>query len=171
MILVGATGQIIQGDVMDVSIKPFVRALRDHDPYLYVSWNPFKLKGWGCWEIRRRPENMSIRDIITFNGNTYVDLDYVESNMINHVLDCAFLNYDQIRKIKSMDTWLSFGEKGKRFSKEVDDKAIAYADEQRAKIKRETSYVAKQYKKEIQAFREYVQSGHNPSDIARYWNK
>ncbi len=171
ILMKGPTGHICKGHVLDVSLKPFQRALKAYDPYLYVTWNPNKLKGWGCWEIRRKPEMMSIKDIIEFNGNTIVEIDYLEQDVINHVLDCAFLNYDQLRKIKSIDTWTNFGEKGKNFSAEVDNKAIAYAEEQRSKIKKETSYVAKQYKKEIKAFKEYVLSGNNPANIARYWNK
>jgi hypothetical protein len=102
---VGPTGQTIEGHLLDVNVKAFNEALRAYDPLLYTKWNPRKLNGWGCWEIRRKPTYKRIVDYTISKKLAIFKLEYVENEVINHVLDCAFLNYDAIRKLKEMDTW------------------------------------------------------------------
>jgi hypothetical protein len=166
-ILMGPTGSIIQGHVLDVSVKPFVQALRDHDPLLYVKWNPKKVRSWGCWEIRRKPEFTTIRDVAEFDGNTILDIGYVENNLLNHVLDCAFLNYDQIRKIKAIDTWQVGPKQWLQNREYMIQKKQEIA---RDKAKQAVKDAAKTFKREIRAFKEYVNSGNNPHLIAAHWD-
>lgn len=166
-IWIGPTGAVTKGHVLDVAIKPFVRALKAHDAQLYVKWNPRKLAGHGCWEIRRKPESTTIVDFAEFEGNTYVNVGYWENNIISHVLDVAFLNYDQIRKIKRMDTF-AVGPKQWAADFEYAEKK---AEEARvAKRNSNTSYAAKHFDKEIKEFQDYVLAGGNPHMISAHWD-
>ena len=105
MIFAGPTGNLIKGHVLDCNLEHMQQALKDLDDLLYIKWNPKKLKGWGCWEIRRRPNEKRPVAVYDLDGNTLVRAEYVENPLVNHILDCAFLNYDVIRKLKTMDTW------------------------------------------------------------------
>ncbi len=105
MILHGPTGKTIRGHVLDVSIKPFLRALGDLDDKLYIRWNTTKVRGWGCWEIRRKPSTKTAVYMGTHQGADFYKLMYLDHKTTHHVMDCAFLNYDQIRKLKEMDSW------------------------------------------------------------------
>lgn len=168
-IWVGPVGNVSQGHVLDVAKKPFERALRDYDHLLYVKWNPKKLKGHGCWEIRRRPAMKTVVEAVPFQGNTLVRLEYVEYDIANHVLDCAFLNYDQLRKLKEMDLFAKHN-----LNYLVDDIERAEA-EHREKINQkrleERKYLAKEFKREIREFKELVLSGHNPGQmISQHWD-
>lgn len=160
ILMKGPTGRLIKGHVLDVDRKKFEEALRRHDPQLYTRWNPNKVRGWGCWEIRRKPDYNSIVEIAKFGGNTILRLEPAEVDVMHHVLDCAFLNYDQIRKIKEMDTWrpdhwihdLEYGEEQRRQA-------------MRVKAQEELKYAMKQNKRAFQDFKELVRSGHNPARI------
>lgn len=163
----GPVGQVSKGHVLDVAEKPFVRALKDYDKQLYVKWNPKKLKGHGCWEIRRRPDMKSVKEVIAFKGNTYTVVEYRENNLIHHVLDCAFLNYDQLRKIQEMDVFAN--PTGRHVVDEIEHQEREYAEAQRQKAAEATKYAIKHYRKEMKDFKEMVQSGLNPASIARYW--
>lgn len=159
---VGPIGRLSTGHVLDVNKKGFEEALRMHDPQLYVKWNPKKLRGWGCWEIRRRPNfKVPVDYSVTHSGDTIFRMEYKENNLLHHVLDCAFLNYDQIRKIKEIDTWTN----ADHFVHDLDYKERKQQEEVQAKAKKELAYAIKQNKKVFEAFRELVQSGHNPARI------
>ena len=167
-VLVSPTGKLIEGNVLDVARKPFERALRDYDKQLYVVWNPNKLHGWGCWEIRRRPDTKSVTAVHEWEGNTIVSVGWRENSLICHVLDAAFLNYDQIRKLKSIDTsvrgysnWISDLE---YWEKKEEERQIAASRAAR-------DYAAKQFKSEIRDFKEMIGSGFNPAHLADVWGK
>lgn len=172
--LVGATGRIIRGHVLDVSLKPFARALRDLDPQLYAKWNPTKLKGHGCWEIRRSPDWNGVYDIADMGTWAIIDLRPVESPMIHHILDCAFLNYDQIRKLKQMDTW-QWGETkeqgAKNWLNNIDNMELQNSKDAMNRANEAKRYAMRHYRKELNAFREAVLSGYNPHQIADVWDK
>jgi hypothetical protein len=165
---VGPTGRLSKGHVLDVAEKPFERALKDYDSQLYVHWNPKKLRNHGCWEIRRRPDRKEIVDYAIHNGNAYLKIDYLENDLINHVLDAAFLNYDALRKIKEMDTTVGN-------QKYWVDQLEAKEAEHRAKIETEAKesrrLYAREFKREIKDFKEMILSGFNPHLIADHWNK
>lgn len=169
-IKIGPTGGIIKGDVLDVNRKHLERALKDYDPQLYIKWNPTRLKGWGAWEIRRRPETKSVKDIVVFEGNTYVDIEYVEVDILHGIMAVSFLNYNIISKLQSMDTWKLHGDRGKNFSKNIDYDAAKHREARDKKANEERRHAAKVYKSEIRDFKEYILSGNNPADIAKFWH-
>jgi len=171
MILVGPTGRITQGHVLDVSRVAFQRALRDYDSLLYVEWNPKKLRGWGCWEIRRQPENYVTLESIAFDGNTYTLIGLKEIDLVNHVLDCAFLNYDQVRKVKSIDRWATDGYKGKDLTRNMEAREKAAQAKMKEDKKEDLKYASKQLKSVGKDFKEMVASGINPALIANHWDK
>lgn len=163
---VGPVGKLIEGTVLDVSRKPFERALRDLDPQLYVKWNPRKLNGHGCYEIRRRNDFKEIVDYAVYAGKVICKVDYAEIDMVNHILDCAFLNYDQIRKIKSMDTWQK-----DHWINNMEYLEQKQREKQLDKAKDVIRQASKEYRREIRDFKEYVASGHDPNRLADHWNK
>lgn len=160
-IKMGPTGNTIKGDVMDVDRKHFERALKFYDPRLYTVWNPRKLHGWGCWEIRMKPKEKSIVDHCTWiDGQDVWVLDYAENNMVNHVLDCAFLNYDQIRKIKEMDTWNK-----DHWVHDLEYREEKQREAARDKAKKELAYNIRHNKKAFKEFLELVKAGKSPHRI------
>ena len=104
MNLAKSVGKLCKGHVLDVNPKQFQRALQSYDKQLYITWNPKKLKGNGCWEIRRKPEFNSALDIVELDDVKIIKVGPYENQLVHHIMDCAFLNYDQIRKLKEMDT-------------------------------------------------------------------
>lgn len=163
----GPAGNLIEGHVLDVARKPFERALKDYDPQLYVKWNPKKLRGHGCYEIRRKPESTTIVDYAEVGSTVYFKLGYIENNLIAHVLDCAFLNYDQLRKIQEMDT---FKLGPQQWIADRDYTLKQQTDARKAKARQEMAYEAKQYKRELRDFKEFVLSGNNPHQIMAHWD-
>lgn len=154
MIWHGPCGKTVQGHVLDVSLKPFRRALRDLDPQLYVKWNPKKLKGWGCWEIRRRPTHKTAVHQGTHRGADIYQLQYVEFNDVHHVLDAAFLNYDAIRRLKEMDT---FGQGD--WITAMEDRAEELRREREAKAEAELRYSIRHHSGAMNDLYEQVRSG------------
>jgi len=174
LIKVGPTGTVSRGNVLDVSRRQFERALRDLDPLLYTKWNPKKLKGWGCWEIRRRPAVNSVQDVSELDGRLYLQLGPVENDLINHVLDCAFLNYDQIRKLKAMDTWQmgdSAEEGGRKWLDALEQAERDAAKKSHDNAKASMSYAIKHHRKELRYLQDAVAGGFNLHRIGEYWDK
>lgn len=165
---VGAVGNVCKGHVLDVNVKPFERALQDYDSQLYVKWNPKKLRGWGCWEIRRRPNEKRIKDIVEFKGSSFVVVDYVENDLENHILDLPYLNYLALLKLKSMDTWAVNRD---TWVHELEYRERVKQQEIQDKREKDMRYAAKQIKHEIRDFKEMILSGLNPNQIADYWGK
>lgn len=170
-ILMGPTGNVIKGHVLDVAIKPFVKTLRFtlQDPYLYVKWNPEKYMGWGCWEIRRRPEFNSALDVTEFDGNLIFQVGPKENDLVHHVLDCAFLNYDAIRKLKEMDTW-QYGERGADWQDEVERQTRTRREREREAAQNEMRAMTNYFRREIRQFKEMIKDGVNPASIAQHWD-
>lgn len=156
MIKLAPTGRLSTGHVLDVAKRPFERALQDFDSQLYVEWNPKKLKGWGCWEIRRMPAYKSIVETAQIGDTTIVRLEYLENDVENHVLDCAFLNYDQLRKIKSMDTWNK-----NHWINDLEYHEQQNREKQREAARKEFAYTLKQNKRVFGELKELVRSGKN----------
>lgn len=163
---VGPTGRLSTGNVLDVGVKAFEQALRDHDHLLYIRWNPRKLKGWGCWEVRRRPEKKSVTHVFEWEGNTYCYINNEEIDIVNHVLDAGYLNYDLLTRIKAMDTWA-----GNRnyWVEDLENKEKAHVAAKQAKAREDMRYAAKQMKSEIKDLKEMLKSGLNPAQIADHW--
>lgn len=149
-------GKLVSGHVLDVSVKGFTRALKDLDKRLYVKWNPEKIKHWGCWEIRIKPTKPVALHLADYQGAKFFSLECIESNNIHHVLDCAFLNYDAIRKLKEMDT-----DNPKHFIHSLEYDEQARVNEQMKKAREERTYALRQNKKAIHELYERAKSGEN----------
>ena len=160
MILIGATGRLVKGNLFDVRPKAMERVLKDYDPQLYVKGNTEKYGGWGCWEIRRR-SNLPEKVLkLEHKGVKLYRYEYTELDIINHVLDVPFLDYQTLGKLKSIDTWAT----DNWVAKLEDDEF----DEENAAIKRsleEMKYRFRQHKREMKDFKEAVASGYNPLDF------
>lgn len=160
------TGRLARGHVMDVSLKPFLRALQDYDKQLYVVWNPMKLNGWGCWEIRRLPNQKTAIYQGTHNGMSFFKLTYLDRKDLHHVLDCAFLNYDVIRKLKEIDIFRIVKESGYASLDDLLEARSKEAKEARiAKASDNLKYAIKQNKSAMSAFYEMVRSGIHPAQV------
>jgi hypothetical protein len=159
-------GKLIRGHVLDVSLKPFLRALQDYDKQLYVMWNPRKLNGHGCWEIRKLPNQKTAVYQGTHKGMSFFKLTYIDRKDIHHVLDCAFLNYDAIRKIKEMDIDRLVRESGYA---SLDDLLTAREMEakaaQRERAAESLKYAIRQNKSAMSTFYEMVRSGIHPAQV------
>ncbi len=158
----GPTGKTVRGHVLDVALKPFLRALTDLDDKLYVRWNPAKIKGWGCWEIRRKPSMKTPVYMGKHLGVSYYKLMYLDERSTHHVLDCAFLNYDQIRKLKEMDTWSKSHWIHSMDSREQDSRL-----KQEAKAAETLAYAIRQNKSAIRDLYQMVASGESLDDIVK----
>jgi hypothetical protein len=169
-ISLGPTGNIIRGHVLDCSKVPLERKLRELDSNLYVKWNPRKLKGFGTWEIRRRPELKTAKDFAIYKGDCYTLVDYVENDMENHILDVPFLNYGVITKLESMDTW-SVSRNTDVFAAAMESRAASAQQKIDENAKSERRYELKQQRSMIRDLMDYTLSGGDPSEIARYWPK
>ena len=164
------TGKLIKGHVLDVSIKPFEEAMRFNlnDPYLYVKWSPEKMQGWGCWEIRRRPMFNSALDLCEYEGNILFKVGPKEYDLVHHVLDCAFLNYDAIRKLKEMDTWQHGN--ATQYQDEVERRTRDRMERERESAAKEKRAMVRYFRKEIRADMDEIKGGANPYAIAQHWD-
>lgn len=162
------SGKMIIGHVLDVKKEPLERALRDYDPLLYLKWSPKKLHNWGCWEIRRRPAMKTIVDTVQHANANYLVLGYREVDLVHHVLDVPFLNYDVLTKLAKMDTW-SYG--ATRWVNDLDYNQAKYEERQVSKARAELAAMARDIKPMISDLREKILSGWNPAQIASYWDK
>ncbi len=167
------TGKAIEGHVLDCAKRPFLEALRLYDPLLYVKWNPKKCRGWGCWEVRRRPEEKTIRpeDVTVWRGNTIVCPKYHENNLTHHVLDIPYLNYRVLEKLKSMDMWeqKDMGYKAKNLNSVIEYNEAKFDEKTEDKALSELKYNLKQQKSQIRWLKDYVNSGGNPYRLADHW--
>lgn len=161
-------GKLIRGHVLDVSVKPFVKALQDYDKQLYLVWNPHKLKGHGCWEIRRLPNEKRAVFQGEYKGVKFYKLMHVEHKDIHHVLDCAFLNYDAIRKIKEMDVWNLVKASGyDSLDAYIDAKSAEQKEARQSTAAANLAYAIKQNKSAMTYFLEMVRSGMHPAEVIK----
>lgn len=161
---VGPTGKTVKGHVLDVNKAPFERALRDYDSQLYVTWNPYKFYNYGCWEIRRKPAQYTPIYHGTVAGYSFVELKIIEVDFTNHILDCAFLNYDQLRKLKSMDTW-----KNPNWVRDLERMEAEHKAAHQKKLRDDLVYNMKQQKTAFRDYRDAILSGTNPAELGRFW--
>jgi hypothetical protein len=163
-----APGKLIRGHVLDVAVKPFERALQDYDKQLYVAWNPSKLQGHGCWEIRRKPTEKRAIYMGSYQGMNFFKVMRVESRDIHHVLDCAFLNYDALRKIREMDIFRLVEESGySNLDDLLDAKQKTAAERERAQAEENLRYSIRQNKSAMRDFYEMVRSGIHPAEVLK----
>lgn len=160
------TGKIITGHVLDVSKSALEERMRDIDARLYARWNPFKLNGWGCWEIRVRPWQKTALHECTFQGVDYYSVDYLENDFECHIFDVPYLNYNVLERLRAADTFNT-----KNWADNLEYEEKRRNEEARRKEAKETAYNSKQIRSAMRDFREFVRSGGNPSEIARYWGR
>lgn len=162
----GPVGRLIRGHVLDVSLKPFLRALKDYDKQLYVEWNPKKLKGEGCWEIRRLPTKKRAMYQGSHNGAKYYKLMFVEQGNMSHILDAAFLNYDILRKLQEIDTFRLVERSGYgSLDALLDAKQKEATARQTSAAADRLKYAIKSNKSAMRDFYEMVKSGVNPAEV------
>lgn len=165
-ILHGPTGKLIRGHVLDANERAFSEALKFYDPQLYVRWNPKKMRNWGCWEIRRRPNKKTAVYQGSHEGVAYLKVMPIEFDAVHHVLDCAFLNYDAIRKIKEMDMFIQIDKSG---FKSLEDVLAGREEIHRARLREtaraELKYALKQNRTAAREFYEAVRSGIHPAQV------
>jgi hypothetical protein len=158
---IGPTGRICRGHVLDIGKDTLEARLRGYDPLLYLAWNPKKRRGYGCWEVRRRPDKMTATPWAELeNGQIIFKLDYVENNLIHHVMDADILSHDVMSRLAEMDMW--------KYADAVGE--AEYRGQQReerltAEAHAESMYVAKQHRRQIQEIKELILSGVNPARI------
>jgi hypothetical protein len=165
---VGPVGHVSRGHVLDVNVKSFERALKNYDPMLYVEWNPKKCKGHGCWEIRRKPEFNSALDVAEIADIAIIKVGPYENQLVHHIMDCAFLNYDQLRKLKEMDTW-QYGD-ATQYQDLVERKTRDRREADKIAGLRRRRDAARTFKKQIRALKQYILDGGNPHRIAEFWD-
>ncbi len=170
MISTSPTGKLVFGTVLDVGRKSLERTLQDYDSQLYLAWNSKKLRGWGCWEVRRRNAHKSVYDLVTLPSGqgTIVDLRYCENDLVNHVLDAPYLNYKILTHLKAMDRWSENTSFYVDRLESAEKSRLEAAEAERTDKKR---YALKQYKKIIGDIRQMVLSGWNPAEMADHWDK
>lgn len=162
------TGSISRGHVLDCAVGPLEARLREYDPQLYVRWAPKKLRGWGCWELRRRPENKVPVESVPFEGNTITRLEYRETGDVSHLKDFSFLNYDIFRWLYDTDTWRDSW-KAKNWAKELEYREAKAQEAIEEKALAEKEYMIKQHRSQVRDFMDFVRSGGNPYRIADHW--
>lgn len=163
IIQIAPTGKLIKGSVLDVNAKLLEQALKFYDKQLYTEWNPRKNGGWGCWEIRRRPEYKTVIKVGNFNGMNLYRLEYWESDMANHILDLPRLDYNVLTYLKKIDTWKQSG----NWVDNLEKKRLAYEEEVRQKNNEDLRYRLRQNKRLLRDFKEAVASGYSPFDFFR----
>lgn len=174
-IWVGPTGNTVRGDVMDVSKKGLEDALKLYDPLLYIVWNPKKHLGYGCWELRRRPEKKTLISHGEYCGVNIIEAKYVENGYENHVLDLSFLSYEVLAKIKKMDLWSQIGydrsnhNKVTNFLNKLDSNFEEHTAKQEQKNYDDLMYNMKQHTSALNTYKQAILSGTNPAELARGW--
>lgn len=155
-------GNLIEGHVLDCDKASLERALKFHDRQLYLKWNPRKNGGYGCWEIRRKPEANTPVYKGDINGQPLYVMESVELDLVHHVLDLPFLTHRAIERIKKMDAW---GDK--YWVNNFEYQEGRAADEANRKAKEDMRYNIKQHKKQWRDLMELVSQGHNPGRLLK----
>lgn len=151
------TGKLVQGSLFDCNKKRLERMLKDYDKQLYLKWNPKKNKGWGCWELRRRPNQ---KTLITHDCGDFVihKVAYKENDLVHHVLDLEYLSYSVLDRLREMDAW-----ENKRLIADGDYEAERRQDREYDKYVEDRRHAIRQDKKYWKEYLELVRSGYNPA--------
>lgn len=171
----GPTGNLIQGDVLDVSLRPLEELVQHYDPQLYFRWNPSKNHGYGIWELRRRPEKKTVISSVVYKGNTYCTIDYKENEWEHLVWDLPFLDYSLVARLIEGDQWAMSNYDSSRilrlqqYLKKMDETSQLKKQQQLQKVRDEMLYKLKQDKSILNDFKDRIASGLNPAHIMRYW--
>jgi hypothetical protein len=146
-------GKVVKGHVFDVNKKHLEKALKDYDNQLEIRWHTDKNRGRGCWELWRRPSQMTLIP----RAAGFFELRYVYKPMIHHVMDVEFLSYNIITKLKEMDAWQHAD-----YDQALIDQSREIERKTRAAAKEELRYGLKHNRRFVTAFKDAVASGYNP---------
>ncbi len=157
MIEIKNTGRLVQGHVLDVKLKPFLRSLKDFDNRLYIKWNPKKNRSNGKWELWRLPKYKTPVFFTELNGKRIHTLEYRENMFENYIADVKFIDYSIISTLQKLDT-----AEIKDFNNYLD-----YADDKKyekdlKRSKDDLAYNLKHHRKEFAYLYEDMRSGGNP---------
>lgn len=158
------TGRLIQGDVLDCNKDKLESTLKHYDNQLYLKWNPKKRGGWGCWELRRRPETKSLQFAARVGNAVFLKLEYQEMDLIHHVADMPCLNYKILEWLKKHDTW-----KSKDWAGDLEYEEAQYRERQERKERENLIYNMMQYRSAFREYKELILSGENPHHLAKFW--
>lgn len=153
-------GKIVQGHVLDCNPKWLEQRLKQYDPQLYLRWNPEKNGGAGIWELRRLPSQKSL----VYHGDNLFTVEYREKEVISHIADLAVLNYKLLDALYEADTWRD-GEQGKHYARNLEYNEEQAQERKRQRLNQEMKYNLKQFKKEMQDFKQMVAEGQNPGRV------
>ncbi len=157
------TGKLIKCRTLDCDKGALERSLKFYDPQLYLKWNEKKRGGWGLWEVRRRPNEMSLVYQGELNDKPLFTMEYQEIDLVAHVLDLPYLHHDALGKIKSMDTWSNGS--AKNFNRDLEYAEAKHREAAKQKNKEELRYNLKQHKREWREFADLVSQGVNPGAV------
>lgn len=158
------TGKVVTGHVLDCNKKHLEKALKDYDKQLYLKWNPDKANKVGMWEVRRKPNQKTAWPMWELGDSIVFDLKYVENDIENHVMDVPFLNYNILKRIKEMDTWVVHDYVNDLEYREQKAKDKAY-DDNRAELR----YAIKHNKRAMRDLQELAKSGRLLDALTGNW--
>lgn len=148
------TGSLITGTVHDSDKARIERQLKFYDKQLYLKWNPKKRGGWGLWEVRRKPEFLTQVYQGHFGDAALYTHEYVEHDIVHHVLDVPILDDRLLGKIKSMDTWQT-----KNWVDRMEYEGARSLENINSGAREELKYELKQHKREWKELASLVQQG------------
>lgn len=177
---IGPTGHIVHGNLFDVKKESLERLVRSYEPRLYIKWNPKKRGGYGCYELRLRPEKKYAVPYGDFMGGKLFVAEEHEIEGEAHVYDLPVLSYSLLQKLRDGDTWRIFGRpddtvahqaRKDQFIKELEQRERQAREDEERRLREEAIYHFTQYKSAIGDFRESILSGWNPAEMAKAWGQ
>lgn len=158
--LVGPTGNTIKGNVLDVRLKPLLRACHDIEPRLYFKWNPNKNSGCGVWELRIRPTEKSKILVSKEDGKKLFLMEYKENDFEHHVKDFSSLNYSILDWLRKHDTFAVH-----KWQDHVEYEGDRYIERQETKALEERKYYIRHERKAMRTLKDAVY--HGELDVSR----
>jgi len=176
---IGPTGRTVVGSVLDMNRSAFERLLWAYDAQLYVTWNPTKRRGMGCWEVHRRPAKKSWVHQGHFQGQDFFTLQYAHKPLETWIMDVATLDQRVMFRLWMSDIFRHVPRRPheddatymQRVNAEMDYRAAQHQEKVLADADERQRYMIKQHKREIAEFRALLLSGMNPAQIANYWGR
>lgn len=153
-------GRVVQGSVLDINKEYFCEKLKQYDKRLYLKWNPNKRGGRGIWEIRITPTKKTRIEHGEFQGAQLGTLEYVESDLIHHVLDVPILGMHVFNKLREMDAW-----ENKNLIAEGDYEAERRLIKQELQQDEDRLHMIRENKKYFRELHAAAKSGINPASL------
>lgn len=172
---IGPTGNLIQGTIFDTPKEELERKLKRYDEQLYLKWEPKRNRGYGCWQLRRRPQFKTIVDSFRVDGCIINRLEYKEIDIENHVWDINVLTESLLDRVKACDIWdrveYQEGRIGRieQFNQDMEENYFGHRADTQEKTRKEMMYGIMQDKRIVKDFQERIVSGVNPAHLLRYW--